>query len=204
MKKLKALLDFIQLSVVSKIAFYRSVLSHLTGNEYFPNPDVALTEVKKAVDEFEAAYQSTIDGSHTAVSAMHDAEEKADGLYRILTAYVNRIADGNETMILSSGFHLSRQPGSVQKPELDAQDGDISGNVWLIARAVEKAGAYIWQLAMGTIPSGNEGWTTCGHSTQSFYQVAGLVPGNKYYFRVMAITPTGQTEYTPPVAKIVV
>ncbi|HEY6915966.1 MAG TPA: fibronectin type III domain-containing protein [Paludibacter sp.] len=204
MKKVKALLDFIQLSVVTKIAFYRSVLAHLTGNETFPTPDVPLAEVKTAIDALDTAYQASLDGSHTAVSAMHDAEDKADALFRTLVAYVNRIADGNETQILSSGFHVSKQPGTVQKPELDAQNGDNSGSVWLVARAVDKAGAYIWQMAKDGIPATDEGWTTIGHSTQSYYQLTGLTPGGKYYFRVVAITPTGQSDYTAPVAKIVV
>jgi len=204
MKKLKALLDFIQLSVVAKIAFYRSVLTHLTGNATFPNPDASLAEVKAAIDALETAYQATLDGSRTAVSAMHDAEDKADALFRILVAYVNRIADGNETQILSAGFHVSKQSGSIQKPELDAQNGDNSGSVWLVARAVDKAGAYIWQFAKDTLPTTDEGWTTAGHSTQSYLQLSGLTVGCKYYFRVVAITPIGQNDYTAPVAKIVV
>jgi hypothetical protein len=204
MKKLKALLDFIQLSVIAKIAFYRSVLAHLTNNETFPNPDTPLAEANTVVDVFETAYQATLDGSHTAVSAMHDAEDNADALFRILVAYVNRIADGNETQILSSGFHVSKQSGSIQKPELDAQNGDKSGNVWLVARAVDKAGAYIWQFAKDTLPTTDEGWTTAGHSTQSYFQATGLTVGSKYYFRVVAITPAGQSNYTAPVTIIVV
>lgn len=204
MKKLKALLDFIQLPVVAKIAFYRSVLAHLTGNDTFSNPDASLVEVKTAIDALEAAYQATLDGSRTAVSAMHDAEDKADALFRILVAYVNRIADGNETQILSSGFHVSKQSGTVQKPELDAQNGDNSGSVWLVARAVDKAGAYIWQMVKDNLPASDDGWITIGHSTQSYYQVTGLTPGSKYYFRLTAITPTGQTDYTAPLIKIVV
>src|SRR5665647_468907 len=180
MKKFKALLDFIQLSVIAKIAFYRSVLAHLMGNATFLNPDTPLTEVKTAIDTLETTYQATLDGSHTAVSAMHDAEDNADALYRILVAYVNRIADGNETQILSSGFHVSKQSGSIQKPELEAQNGDHSGSVWLVARAVDRAGAYIWQFAKDTLPTTDEGWSTAGHSTQSYYQVTGLTVGSKY------------------------
>jgi len=204
MKKQKALLDFIQLSVIAKIAFYRNTLTRLRCNITFPNPDVSLTDAKAAVDTLETAYQASQDGSHTAVSAMHDAEDKADDLFRVLVAYVNRIANDNETEILSAGFHVSKQSGTIQKPELDAQNGDNSGNVWLVARAVEKAGAYIWQFAKDVLPATDEEWITAGHSTQSYYQIKGLTVGSKYYFRVVAITPLGQTDYTAPVAKVVV
>jgi hypothetical protein len=46
------------------------------------------------------------DGAHTAVSAMHASEVSIDDIFRVLAAYVNRIAAGDETQILSSGFHL--------------------------------------------------------------------------------------------------
>lgn len=203
MRKLKALLDFIQLSVTAKIAFYRNVLAHLTGNATFPTPDVPLPEAKTAVDTLEAAYLAAKDGSHTAISAMHADEEAADNLFRTLAAYVDRIAAGDETAILSSGFHVSKQSTSVQKPELAAQDGDNSGSVWLVARAVDKSGAYIWQMAKDAIPDTEEGWITVGHSTQSYFQVTGLTVACKYYFRVTAITTTGITDYTAPVMKVV-
>lgn len=204
MKKQKALLDFIQQPVVTKIAFYRNVITQLTGNESFQHPDVALADAKAAVDQLESDYLVTLDGSHLAVSAMHDAEEKADSMFRVLVAYVNRIADGNETLIISSGFHLSKPVNTQQKPELDAQDGDKSGAVWLVARAVPKAGAYIWQMSKDSIPTTDEGWTTAGHSTQAYCQVFGLSVGSRYYFRMNAITTTGTTDYTAPVTKIVI
>jgi len=204
MKKIKALLDFIQLSVAAKIAFCRNVITKLTGNITFSSPDVPMTEVKAAVDALDDAFLASKDGSHTAVSAMHDAEEKVDNLFRLLAAYVDRIAAGNETEILSTGFHVSKQSGTVQKPELSAQDGDNSGNVWLVARAVEKAGAYIWQYAKDAIPVSEADWITAGHTTQSYFQITGLAVASKYYFRVMAVTPTGTTDFTAPVMKVII
>ena len=204
MKKLKALLDFIQLSVAAKIAFYRNVILKLTGNIMFPTPDASLADATKAVDALETAYLAAKDGSHTAVAMMHDAEDAADNLFRILVAYVDRVADGSESAILSTGFHVSKQPTASQKSELAVQDGDNSGSVWLVARAVDKAGAYVWQFAKDSLPETEAGWTTTGHTTQSYYQLTGLTVAAKYYFRVCAITPTGNTDYTAPVMKVVV
>lgn len=203
MRKLKPLLDFVQLSVTAKIAFYRNVIARLTGNTTYPNPDVSLADALAAVNALETTYLSTKDGSHTAVSAMHDAEDKADALFKLLAAYVNRIADGDETNILSTGFHVSKQSVSVQKPELSVQAGDISGNVWLVARAVDKAGAYIWQAAKDNIPTTDEGWTTIGHSTQSYFQAKGLPIASKYYFRMSAITTIGNSDFTAPILKVI-
>ena len=203
MKKLKVLLDFIQLSVLAKIAFYRNVITKLTGNALFPTPDEPLTQAKTVVDTLENAFLATKDGSRTAISAMHDAEDVADGVFRNLAAYVDRIAVGNETAILSSGFHISKQPATTQKPEIDAQDGDNSGSVWLVARAVDKAGAYQWQYAKDALPENEADWKDAAISTQSYYELTGLDVACKYYFRVAAITPTGKSDFTSPVMKVV-
>jgi len=203
MKKLKALLDFILLTVTAKIAFYRVVITKLTGNHLFPTPDVPLEDAKIAVDKLEAAYLDAKDGGHTKVSAMHDAEAVADDIFRNLAAYVTRIANGDETTILSSGFHTSKQPAAAQKPDLAVDKGDKSGNVWLVAKAADRAGAYIWQYVKDSLPEVETDWLTAGHSTQSYYQLSGLTIASKYYFRVAAITPEGNSDFTGPVMKVV-
>jgi hypothetical protein len=204
MKKIKALLDFIRLSIPKKIEFYYNVIIKLTNNASFSKTDIPLEEVKESVDNLKAAYLATKDGSHTATSAMYDAEEKADTYFRILAAYVNRIAWGNETTILSSGFNTSKQPSSIQKPVIQVFDADNSGSVYIVARAIENAKAYIWQSAKDKLPETEAGWTTVGHSTQSHFQVTNLSVAAKYYFRVAAITPDGTSDFTSAVMKVVI
>ena len=63
------------------------------------------------------------DGSHTAVSVMHDKEKIADKTFHIVANYVDKIADGDETQILSSGFHGSKQPTPRQKTHLGGHQG---------------------------------------------------------------------------------
>jgi hypothetical protein len=203
MRRIKVILDFIKLTVAAKISFYRNVIVKLTGNVTFPNPDEPLENARMAVDKLEAAQLAAKDGGHTARSAMHDAEEEADKEFRILAAYVDRIAAGDETTILSSGFHISKQPSIAQKPELSVDKGDNSGSVWLVARAVDKAGAYIWQYAKDTLPATDAEWLTAGHTTQSYFQLTGLTVAAKYYFRIAAITPDGLTDYTTAIMKVV-
>ena len=199
MKKLKVLLVFIQLSVVEKIAYYRNVIAKLTGNVLFPTPDTPLTDTKTAVDKLETSYLAARDGSHTAISAMHAAEAEADDIFRIHAAYVERVADGDETNILSSGFHVSKQPIAPQKPALAVENGANSGSVKLVAKAIDRARAYIWEYSLDGVE-----WKTAGNSTASTFQLTGLTVATKYYFRVAAITPEGTTDFTAAVLKVVV
>ena len=199
MKKLKVLLVFIQLSVVEKIAYYRNVISKLTGNPIFLTPDKSLTDAGTSVDNLETSYLAARDGSHTAVSAMHAAEDVADDIFRALASYVERVADGNETNILSSGFQVSKQPVAPQKAALTVLDGDHSGSVKMVAKAIGRARAYVWEYSLDGVE-----WKSAGNSTASTFQLSGLTVATKYYFRVAGITSDGTTDFTAPVMKVVV
>jgi len=204
MKRIKVLLDFIKLAIADKIAFYRNAIAKLSSNPTFESPDVSLETAKTLVDNLESSFLAAKDGSHTAISILHDNEEAADEVFRTLAAYVERIAAGDETKILSSGFHVSKQPTAPQKAALAVEDGSNSGSVRLIAKAVDKAGSYVWQMAKGALPTDESGWHTAGFTTQASYELSGLEVATKYYFRVAAITPAGTTDFCAPVLKVVV
>lgn len=204
MKKIKVLLDFIKLSVAEKIVFYRNIIAKLTDNPAYPTPDVPLTDAKTSIDILEASYLASRDGSHTAISAMHDNETATDTLFYKLAAYVEKVAEGDATKILSSGFHESRQPTPPQKPQLAAGDGANTGSVKLTAKAVDRAGAYIWQSAKDNLPVAESDWVLVATGTRSYYEITGLTVGSKYYFRVAAVTPDGTTDFSAPVSKVVV
>jgi len=160
--------------------------------------------VTASVDKFEAAIQAAKDGAHTAISIMHDAEKAADADFRILAHFVDQIADGDETKLLSSGFHPSKQPVPPQKPILAVFDGIHPGCAKLVAKAHENGGAYIWQLVKGPLPTSESEWKLIGISTQATYEVEGLEVGVSYYFRVAVVTPAGTTEFCQPESKLIV
>lgn len=196
----KPLLDFISLSVAAKIAFYRNVIAKLTGNANFTTPDKPLAELITLVAKLEADYIAAKDGGHTAIANMHKSEAAADTAFRIIAAYVDRIAQGDEAKILSSGLHVTKERTPSNKPDLAAMDGAVSGCVHLVAKAIPNAGAYIWQQAAADKPND---WTTIGHSTQATTDVSGLAIGTQLLFRVAAITPDGVGDYCSPVLKLV-
>ena len=187
MKKLKVLFDFITFAVTVKLGFYRNVIVRLSNNPTFPKPYIALEKVTASVDKFEAAIQAAKDGAHTAISAMHDAEKAADADFRILAHYVDQVADGDETKLLSSGFHPSKQPVPHQKPILAIFDSNHPGRAELDAK--------------GPLPISESDWKLLGISTQSTYEVKGLEVGVIYYFRVAVVTPEGTTEFCQPVSR---
>jgi len=204
MKRIKILLDFIGLSIAEKIVFYRNVLVKLKINiAIFAQPDENLETVSSLVDALEARSIAASGGGHEATVAMHAAEEKADEAFRVLAAYVDRIAKGDESIIVSSGFDTSKQPIPAQKQDLTVVSGANSGTVKLVAKAIKGAGSYIWQYAKDNLPTDESAWIQAGFSTQASYELAGLTVACKYYFRVAAITNNGTTDFTSAVLKVV-
>ena len=145
------------------------------------------------------------EGGATAVSAMHDAAERADTLYRNLAHYyVERITAGDETTLLSSGFHISKQPVITPKAELAAVDGEHSGSVRLVAKALLGAVAYLWQMAIDDTAGTELVWIAIGSSTRANFEVGGLEVMKRYKFRFAAVTVDGTTDYCEPVSKIII
>lgn len=200
MKRLKVLLDFIQFALMAKIAFYRNVIVKLTNHSKFPTLDVSLDEVKAAVDKLDELMLAARDGSRTAIAARNAAEIVADNLFRILAANVERVAAGDETTILSTGFHVSNQPTAFQKAPLAVEYGANSGSVKMIAKAIDRSGSYVWQISKTT----PDNWSQASITTQSTYEMDGLEVGCTYYFRVAAVTPEGMTDFTDAVKKVII
>lgn len=190
--------------MAEKIAFYRNVITNMTGNAAFPTPGTSLTEAATTVDYLESCATAARDGSRTAVATMHAVELTADTIFRKLGTYVEQVAAGDESKILSSGFKPSRQPISIQKPELTVENGANSGSVRLVARSVAKAGAYIWQMAKDTQPLTDAGWSVTATTTRTTHEVSGLNPSTRCYFRVAAVTPDGTSDFTSAVMKVVI
>ena len=203
MKYVKVLLDFIILTLSEKVTFYRNIIAALTNNILFSDLDPSLEDAKTAVDALELSILNAADGSHTAKALMHAQEEATDKTYRKLAAAVDRIADGNEASILSSGFHASKQVAARQKDTLTVKAGKNSGTADLAGKAHDKGKAYIWQSAEEPLPGNEEVWIIIGHSTSASFSVSNLIVGKRYRFRFAAITPDGVTDYCEPVSKII-
>ncbi|MDP4272289.1 MAG: hypothetical protein Q8909_19540 [Bacteroidota bacterium] len=204
MKILKVLLTFVRFPIMDKIGFCRNVLGKMDKNPYYPNPDVSLADGVILVNQLEAAYLESRDGSRVAVSKMHDIEEKVDIFFRKLANYVERTADGDETILLSSGFQIADQRGPGSRAEFSVSHGSTSGSVYLCRKSVDDSKSYIWQSAKDTLPENESGWTPAGYSTKASCEIDGYEPGTKYWFRGAAITINGVTNYTNPIMIIVV
>jgi hypothetical protein len=199
----KVLLSFTRFPVSEKVSYYRNVVAKIIGNILFLTPEIPVTELTAALDQFDAAIVAARDGSHIAVSALHDCEVATDKKFRILAHYVDKIADGDETTILSAGFQVSKNRATRVKEALTITNGSHSGNVIVDIKAIEKSGAYIIQIAEGAGPFLESDWRIAAIVTQARYELTGLIKGKVYSFRIAAVTPAGTTDFCAPVEKLV-
>jgi len=204
MKIIQTKLDFVKFPPIAKVGFYRNVITKFTGNLRFPTPDVSMLDASAAVDALERAIIAASDGGRTCISQMHDQEKLTDTVFRNLAAYVDKIAVGDESTILSSGFHETKQPTYTPKAIISIYNGTHSGSVIIKGKADPRAGAYHLQMCKGTLPLTEEGWILCGVSTRAQFELSDLDVMCIYYFRIATITPEGLSDYSEPVSKIVV
>ena len=204
MKKSKVLLNFVKFTIAEKIAFFSNIITRMTDNTQFVTPDYPLSDANAVVNALSADNVAAKSGDHLLIAKMHQTEEEAVKIFRKLAMYVDRIADGDPVIILSSGFEISKQPEASNRELFVVEPGRFSGEMALTRKAQTGAKSYIWQYCAGALPTDEAAWVFAGASAQSTYTIKNLESGSKYWFRVAAVTIKGMEPFSAPVMKTVV
>ncbi len=204
MRKTKVVLDFVKYLVAIKVEFYLNVIAKLTANVYFQTSDVPLSTLVTAVANIQAAMIAAEDGGYTAKSHLKDVVKEADELFIREARYIDRVSNGDETMILSSGFHASKHPVPFNKPPIAATDGEHLGSVKLVAKQAPHGRSCIWQIYKGSILPEDAVWITIATTSSATYIHEGLISAQYYFFRLAIVTPEGTTDFCDPIRKLVV
>lgn len=180
------------------------VLDSMKDNARFPNPNPALADVEKAAQEYQDAYINAAGRDTKLVSIKNDKRAVLRALLAQLAEYVNTIANGDRTVLLSSGFPLAKEIGdpAVLKP-IDRLEIDIETpeQATIRVKKVTYAKAYIHQYTTGAVTSESQ-WVS-RTITEPWYTFTGLQPGVKHAFRVIAIGPGEQAVYSPVVSRFI-
>jgi len=199
MRRIKVIINYNHLSVLELIELARNSAIKMAANAtVFVTPDVLYAAINTAATLLETKYNAAQGGGKQQTSEMNGARKALEELIRKQALYVERIANGNESIILSSGFETSRQPVYTAQPDFEASNGEHSGEVLLKHKAVQGAKSWVWQYSTDGIE-----WTHSGISTQTSYLVTGLTPITKYWFRSAYVTIDGQSEWSNPVSEVV-
>jgi hypothetical protein len=204
MKIVKVIFDFIRISIVRLIDFGTNIVDCMETNPLFSKPDVPITDLKASLDVLKEKHSNALKGSIEAKEGVAIARKAFIKLLKLEALYVDRIANGNQEIMASSGFHTSKQPEPATRPEFRVLNAYTEGNIVLIRKAVKGAAAYIWQYVPNPLPEDEKLWVYAGVSPQAKCVIENLDVGTKYWFRVAAVTRKGQLEWSKPIMKLVV
>ncbi len=196
MKKVK--MYFGSLTIPEKIQKARNLVAHMDANENFPNPEPPLAELITAANVLEKAYEEALNGGRIQIAAMRQSAAVLNMLVVSLAGYVQCVSRGDESIILSSGFEVQnpKSPSrAASTPEhVNGAFGNHEGEVELRWNKVRGSKAYNIEISL----DGLSDWKPCGTATRARLFLKGLESGVKYFFRVAAIGPLGQSGWSDP------
>jgi hypothetical protein len=107
-------------------------------------------------------------------------------------------ADNSSAVIQSAGVSVRKTP--VHKPRVfTAEQGPVSGAAKLVTASAGHRSSYEWQYSI----DGGKTWVAAPATLQAKTSVAGLTPGSTVQFRYLAVTKTGQGDWSQPVSLLV-
>jgi hypothetical protein len=196
------------LSVNDKIAKGRQIVSAMTNNASFPNPNPPLAEVSAVLDELTQAFglvQSARSEVSTRVVSQDNAEAKVDQALTKLAGYVESIAGRDDTLITSAGMETKSSRSAPSVPgvpqAVGANAGVHEGEIELFWKPVPNARSYTIEASLD--PATGTSWTHVGIATSAGKVIANLTSGKRYWFRVAAVSAGGQSGWSEHATKVV-
>jgi hypothetical protein len=190
------------LPVPAKALYLRRLAVGVTGNPNIPDPLPAPAVLIAAADLLDERYNDAHAArlvSKTRTQALDDQSAAADLLVAQLASSVDAISAGNAAIIESAGFSTRATPtpvGQLPPPtDLRVAPSLYAGSADLRWKAVRGAVAYLIERAEDGLPLH---YQFLGNSTKSRGTFNTMVSGKKYWFRVAAIGPEGQSAWSEP------
>ncbi|MFH0892824.1 MAG: hypothetical protein V2A54_00165 [Bacteroidota bacterium] len=78
------------------------------------------------------------------------------------------------------------------------KQGTHSGTVILTHVLLERHSAWLWQYCADPLPADDKGWTWAGGSLRARYEIKGLEPDKRYWFRACMVTSQGMQGWGMP------
>jgi hypothetical protein len=205
MKVLTITNGFVKLSDANLDLKANNILTAMTGNTSFPDPQPKLDILQTAITEYETALNDCRDGDRLQVAIKNQKREALITLLHKLADYVLYKSAGDSVVAFSSGFSISKSPSPappITKPgNLRVVQGDNPGELLNKVERVKGAYAYLYQYATDAMMAQDKWeWISCSRSSCT---LTDLEPGTKYNCRVAAIGPREQLMYSDIVSRIV-
>lgn len=206
MDNAKALINFAQYTFDGLESKAHTIIASMTNNPHFSSPVPSITDVSTAATAYTNALVAAKTGNRADISLKNQKRQALELVLKQLAAYVNYTALGNRTIIISSGFDVSKEKEQIpalEKPsDIAVANGKNSGELVVSVTAVKGAVAYVHQYTLEAVPT-EQSWLSATTSTCK-YVFSNLEPGKRYWCRVAAVGTKGQIIYSDPMQRIVI
>ena len=178
------------MSDAALLARTNSIITSLTEN-FSTAPGLAA--LATARDQFTTDLAVAKQGSTYQKAVKNDSRAKLIGLLHKMGDYIVYTSNGDRTIALSSGF-------SIAPTGLELTDGASAGSMDLKFAKVPGSRSYVYQIALEPVTSDADWKNFAG--TRRKYSFTGLVSGQRYFVRVLAIGSGNQAVYSAVVSRV--
>lgn len=198
--KMRALIGFGQMKEDELLIAATTIVAAMTGNSKFPAPTPELSEVQALLDDFSAKLAiSRKRGSPEDTALKDESIPPLVSALQKLGYYVNSVADGHLSTLLSSGFPTNAVASTSSVPALvdniRLSDGKQSGQMRLDFAKQPKV--LLYEYCYRKVESPELPWSDRFTTTSSRQNIiAPLEVGQYYEVRVRAVNTRGAGDWS--------
>ncbi|NGM60484.1 fibronectin type III domain-containing protein [Sphingobacterium sp. SGG-5] len=206
-KKTKALISFARMKDDELVVAANTIIGAMTDNTNYTTPVPALADIQALLDDFSNKLAiSRKPGSPEDTAIKDESKLPLAEALRQLAYYVNTIAQGHLSTLLSSGFPVSSPDSPTLLPvaveHVRMSDGPQSGQARFDFASQRGIRMYEYQYRKVTAPESE--WSDRLRTTSSRRNIlAPLEVAQRYEVRVRAINTAGAGEWSQPVSMLV-
>ena len=180
-----------------------SIYASMLGNINFPAPTPGLPVIDAAIEAYSAALIAAQQKDKNAVATKNQARNNLTALLIQLANSVMTTANGDKTMLISSGFDLAKdgETTPIVKPaSISLTDGQNAGELVVKVPRTKGSTGYGPQYTTGPLTADSQ-WTAFMTSS-SKYTFTNLEPAKKYWCRVAVVGPYNQLVYSDAISRV--
>jgi hypothetical protein len=181
------------------------VIKQMTGNQNFPNPAPTIDEINTANNNYITSLNKVVNGSKEDTVIKNNLRRALELLLKLLTDYVQTTSGGDEAIILSSGFDVSKKHALVgplaKATGLTINLGNNKGSVMVECQVVSQANFYEFEYT--EVPSNLNSIWLKKTSTKHKLLIDGLTSGKQYAFRVAGAGSDPSRSWSDEIASFV-
>ncbi len=176
----------------------RLIHLRMTGNLSFPTPIPTLIVLLALIDALSLANENALNGGKIQKALMRIALKDLMAALKTMLGYVQSVSEGDETMILSSGFDVKRPrvPVGILPPPANVRTvfGEVPGEIILRWAGVKNK--LVYKVQINDTPGSEDTWKDYTYTGKVRIVVTGLITDRMYAFRVASISSDGMGNYS--------